>query len=77
MDKNKEKAPQLLRSAEVPPCLDLIRNRFIKREIMEPLFTQRAERLLMTPAINVILCHMTLFFQVVLSCYCRFPFTTS
>jgi len=77
MDKNKENAPQLLRSAEVLTCLDFIRNHFIKRETMEPLVTKRAERLLMTPVINVILCYMTLFFEVVLSCYCHLPFTTS
>jgi hypothetical protein len=32
MDKNKENAPQLFCSAEVPHFLDLIRNHFIKRE---------------------------------------------
>jgi hypothetical protein len=32
MDKNKENAPQLLRSAEVLPCLYLIRNHFIKTD---------------------------------------------
>jgi len=32
--------PQLLPSAEVPPCLDLIRNHFINKETMEPLFTE-------------------------------------
>ena len=69
MDKKKEKAPQLFCSAEVPHCLVLIRNHFIKRETKEPLLTEGAERLLMTPAINVILCYMTLFFEVILSCY--------
>jgi len=70
-------ATQLLPFAEVPPCLDIIRNHLINKETMEPLFTEKAESLLMTPAKNLILCHMTLFFEVFLSCYCQFPFTTS
>jgi hypothetical protein len=34
MDKNKENAPQLLLSADVPPRLNFIRNQFIQRQTM-------------------------------------------